>query len=151
MTREEKCELAIERGYTYNPETGEICNRYNKLLKAKNNNGYIRIFLSNNNKSFGLLGHHFSWYSIYGNCDIEQIDHINGIRNDNRIINLRNVTNQQNQWNRTKAKGYSWNKSLNKWQAQIRLNGKVIYLGYFTTEEEARDAYFAAKEKMHII
>ena len=148
MTREEKCKLAIKRGYTYNSETGIIYSRLGKIVKRKQSNGYINIGLNENQKSEDLLGHHFAWYCFYGNCNINQIDHINGIRTDNRILNLRNVTNQQNCWNRTKAKGYYWNKDRNKWQAQIRGN-KVICLGYFNTEQEARNAYVQAKEKYH--
>ena len=151
MTREERCEILIERGYTYNAETGYIYNRYGKILNAKHNQGYVQISILINKKNFHLLGHHFAWYYVYGNCDINQIDHINGITGDNRICNLRNVNHTQNQWNQTKAKGYCWHKEKNKWRAQISLNKKVIYLGLYTTEQEARQAYLNAKEKYHII
>ena len=151
MTREEKCEILIERGYIYNPETGDICNRFGKILNATHVGGYVSISTRINKKKFLLLGHHFAWYSVYGNCDINQIDHINGITGDNRICNLRNVNHTQNQWNQTKAKGYCWSKKKNKWQAQISLNKKVIYLGLYTTEEKARNAYLNAKEKYHTI
>ena len=150
MTREEKCKLAIERGFTYNSETGIIYSRYNKIVKRKQSNGYIKFGLSVNKKTINLLGHHFAWYCFYGNCNINQIDHINGIRTDNKIFNLRNVTSKQNSWNRTKAKGYFWNKHRNKWQAQIKGN-KQINLGLFNTEEEAKNAYLTAKEKYHVI
>jgi hypothetical protein len=83
--------------------------------------------------------------------DTNRVDHINGIRSDNRIENLRQVTNQQNQWNQTKAKGYYWNKPTKKWKAQIYLNGKQIHLGSYDTEEEARVAYLRAKEIHHVI
>jgi hypothetical protein len=80
-----------------------------------------------------------------------QVDHINGIRHDNRLENLRLVTNQQNSFNQTKAKGYGWNKQLRKWRAGIGVDGKSQHLGYFDTEEEARDAYLEAKSRLHII
>ena len=80
-----------------------------------------------------------------------QVDHINGIRHDNRLENLRLVTNQQNQWNRPKVKGYYWNKASRKWHARIMIDGKPQHLGYFDTEEEARAAYLEAKERWHII
>lgn len=150
MTREEKCEILIERGYTYNPETGNIYNRFGKILNA-DHKGYVGISTRINKKPFRLLAHHFAWYCIYGNCDIEELDHINGVRNDNRICNLRNVTHQQNNFNRTKAKGYNWYKTTNKWMAGIKINNKRIHLGYFNTEEEARNAYLEAKEKYHAI
>ena len=80
-----------------------------------------------------------------------QVDHINGIRHDNRLENLRLVTHQQNHFNRTTAKGYYWNKPRRKWHAQIQIDGKRQYLGFFDTEEEARNAYLGAKERLHII
>ncbi len=145
MTRKERCELAIQLGYTYNPENGKIYGIYGKEIKGKYNAGYIVI----NNSKFNLYGHQFGWYWVNKEI-VEQIDHINGIRDDNRIINLRSVTHQQNMFN-TKAKGYSWHKTSNKWQSQIYLNNKKIYLGLFETEDEAREAYITAKQKLHVI
>ena len=80
-----------------------------------------------------------------------QIDHIDGNRLNNAFDNLRVVSNQGNQFNRTSAKGYSWNKDRCKWEACIRINKKTKHLGRFETEEEARAAYLAAKEKYHVI
>ena len=79
------------------------------------------------------------------------IDHINGNRTDNYVSNLRVVTNQQNQYNQKNAKGYYCKKGKNKYQSQIRANGKDIYLGYFNTEEEACSAYLKAKVEYHKI
>jgi hypothetical protein len=80
-----------------------------------------------------------------------QVDHINGMKHDNRLVNLRLVTHQQNQHNRTKALGYSWHKQNNKWKAKIKLDGRTINLGYFINESDARQAYLDAKLKYHII
>ncbi len=148
MTRLEKCELAKLKGYTYNSETGEIFNTkgdINKRIKS----GYNRIRISNNKIRYELFGHHFAWYMTYGNLDFEQIDHINRNKTDNRILNLRNVTNQQNQFN-LNCKGYYFNKKVNKYQSHLKLNKKHISLGYYNTEEEARQAYLQGKEKYHI-
>ena len=79
-----------------------------------------------------------------------QVDHINGIRHDNRLENLRLVTNQQNAFN-TKALGYSWNKQKNKWQSEICIDGRNIYLGSFVNSEDARQAYLDAKLVHHQI
>ena len=77
------------------------------------------------------------------------IDHINGNKLDNRKENLRISTQSQNKANskkyrngKTKYKGTV--KKLNRWQAQIRVNNKNMYLGSFLTEEEAAKAYDAA-------
>jgi hypothetical protein len=149
MTRKERCELAIEKGFTYNPKTGEILFKNEKKF-IYNHSGYSILYLYLGNNKFQLRGHHFAWYYMYKEC-VEEIDHINGIRDDNRIINLRSVTRQQNQWNRKTAKGYYLDKKTNKFNSQIYLNRKRIRLGYFDTEEEARNAYVNAKEKYHII
>jgi hypothetical protein len=150
MTREEKCKLAIERGFTYNSETGLVYNRYGKISKSIHLKGYLQIQITLNKKKYNLLTHHFSWYWVYKEC-VECLDHINGIRNDNRICNLRSVTRNENQWNRKTAKGYHYNKREKKWKAQIMFNSMQIYLGCFNTEQEARNAYLQAKEKYHVI
>jgi len=91
--------------------------------------------------------HRLVWIYHYGSIDQNlQIDHINGIKDDNNIKNLRLVTAQENCYNRSNlnAKGYTWNKSMNKWQASIYLKGKLKYLGLFEHEKDARNAYLDA-------
>jgi len=149
MTREEKCQLAKTRGYSYNAETGQVVNKHGKQIK-KNIKGYTTIQMKVAEKTFYLYGHHFAWWSTYNECVFE-LDHINGIRNDNRIENLRSVTRSQNQWNRLTAKGYSLNRSKNKYEAHIKFNNKRKFLGLFETEKEARNAYLAAKQIYHVI
>lgn len=68
----------------------------------------------------------------------EQIDHIDGTKDNNRIENLRPATNSQNQFNKTKRtknnsglKGVHWNKSKNKYISQCSVNGTKHYLGQF--------------------
>ena len=94
-------------------------------------------------------------YKAYNNdwdiTDISKnnlIDHINRNPLDNRIENLRVLTSQQNNFNKT-AKGYSWDKQNNKWHAQIKINYKSKHLGSFTEEADARQAYLKAKELYH--
>ena len=93
--------------------------------------------------------HNNDW-DITDVSDTNFIDHINVNSLDNRIENLRILTNQQNQWN-TNAKGYNWCKRRNKWRAQININGKRTNLGSFTEEEDAKNAYLEAKSLYHII
>lgn len=78
-------------------------------------------------------------------------DHINSVKTDNRRCNLREVTTQQNAFNQPRAKGYYFHKPSGKWMAYIRINAKLINLGYFEMEQEARAAYEQAKAIYHII
>lgn len=79
------------------------------------------------------------------------IDHINGDKLDNSFDNLRVVSNQGNQFNRHNVRGYTWNKQTGKWKSQIQISKKNKFLGYFDTEEAAKAAYIAGKEKYHVI
>ena len=93
----------------------------------------------------------YKWY--YGE-EPEQIDHINHIKDDNRICNLRNVTNRVNCCNKVKPYknnnikifGVSYNKKDNKYRARIVINGKSKYLGYFNCPLLAGLAYQRAKQ-----
>ena len=151
MERKEKCELAIKKGYTYNPDNGKIFGMRGNVIKRKNN-GYIDIAVVDveNDKTLHLYGHQFAWYWVNKEC-VKFIDHINGNKCDNRICNLRSVTHQENHFNIIKSKGYYWNQKINKWHSQITLNYKIIHLGYFDNEEDARVTYLQAKEKYHKI
>ncbi|HHZ94471.1 MAG TPA: HNH endonuclease [Flavobacteriales bacterium] len=82
--------------------------------------------------------------------DDYQIDHINRVKDDDRLDNLRLLTHQENQFNK-KGKGYTYCKQACKFKARINVENKEIYLGYFDTEQEARLAYLEAKTEHHII
>jgi len=131
-------------------------NKYWKIVENIGNckEGYNRIEI---NKKM-IYRHRIIAYcflelqNIVGNQNgIDLIDHIDGDKLNNSVENLR-ITNQSgNQQNHKNAKGFYFNKRLNKYQAQIRVNGKTIYLGYFDTKEEAHNAYLDAKNIYHII
>lgn len=100
--------------------------------------------------------HRVIWCLHYGSWPDFQVDHINGIRNDNRIENLRQAVNMENGRNRGKQinntsgyKGVSFYKSRGKFESNICVGGKQIRLGYFLTAEEAHDAYCNAAVKLH--
>ena len=96
------------------------------------------------NKQTGMYAHRL----IMSFPDNFYIDHINGNKLDNRKINLRLVTNSQNQHNQLNVRGY-YKSSLNRWNASIYVNRKSIYLGSYNTEAGARAAYLEAKQKYH--
>ncbi len=124
----------------------------NKWIQNKSKNysdGYCYIMIDRKRIKFHrLIAFCFlKLENIIGNNKTNIVDHINRNCSDNRVENLRIVSKQQNTFN-TNAKGYY--KKNNKWAAQIRYN-KIIYLGLYDTEEEARNAYLRAKEQYHII
>ena len=79
-----------------------------------------------------------------------EIDHFDNNKSNNNIENLRIVNSSENALNIIRTKGYYWNKEKAKYKAHIQINNKGHYLGYYDTEEEARDAYLIAKNKYHI-
>lgn len=92
--------------------------------------------------------HRIVWLLKTGSWPKNQIDHINRIRDDNRIHNLRDVTCQQNLCNNNYL-GIKKASRGSTYSASICVNKEVIYLGNFPTAELARTAYLTAKEKYH--
>lgn len=128
-----------------------------RLKKFTNNGkGYLQSnFRFEKNKQTWIKMHRLVYFAYNQNFDIfrrstteNMIDHVDKDKSNNRIENLRIVTNQQNLFNQ-KAKGYSWNKQNKKWTAQIQINGKKKHLGSFENEEDAREAYLKAKPIFH--
>ena len=89
-------------------------------------------------------------FNIYDTSKENVIDHIDCVKTNNDISNLRVVTQQENQFNTT-CKGYYFDKAKGKYKARIGLNEKKIYIGSYDTPEEAHQAYLKKKEEVHII
>jgi hypothetical protein len=133
------------------------CNAWNaknagKQTGSQNKNGYLLIWV--NYKVYPA--HILAYIYMTGKQPDKKIDHKNGNKKDNRWINLRLATDFQNAANSkiSKAntsgyKGVTFNKQKNKYAAQIKINYKTIYLGYYKTPEEAHAAYCAAATKYH--
>jgi hypothetical protein len=92
---------------------------------------------------------------MHGITKFEDVDHINGIRDDNRIENLRNVSRSINLQNKRKPHSNNSTGFLGvtrhkgQFCARITLDGKSTWLGTFKTPQEAGDAYFRAKRSIH--
>jgi len=151
MTELQKCELAKSKGFTYCPLSGKVIGERGREIRGRDRDGYIVCQLIHSDKKYEVKSHRLAWYLHYGKLPSNNIDHKDGVRTNNKIDNLRDVTQQQNTFNISKAKGYTWRKKMNKFESSIKLDGKSIYLGRFDNENEARNAYLAAKEKYHVI
>ena len=100
-----------------------------------------------------------AWLYVNGVWPTHTIDHINRVRSDNRISNLRDVTPQVNSFNiGTKRKnntsgcpGVYFFKRAKRYHAQISIHGKTIFLGAFVDIDDAAKAYAAGKQKYHAI
>lgn len=95
--------------------------------------------------------HRLAWLYVHGAWPVDQIDHINLSKKDNRIANLRECTMSQNKANSALSsnntsgfKGVAWCKNLKKWRAYLRFSGKRISLGYYHTPSDAHAAYCKA-------
>jgi hypothetical protein len=99
------------------------------------------------------LAHRLAWFYAYGRWPKDQLDHINGERDDNRMGNLREATAAQNTWNgerKAGATGYRGvRKKGNRFNAQIMVGNLRVSLGWFATVEEAAAAYAEARARFH--
>lgn len=114
--------------------------------------GYFHIGVYRRN----YLSHRLAWMHVHGEYPSSEVDHINRNRGDNRISNLRLVTRSENAQNGSDRKnntsgyrGVTFNRANSVWIAQITKDTKCIYLGSFTSAEDAHQAYLSAAKHFH--
>lgn len=145
------CALALNR-LRYCPHTGEFRHQSGKLAGTKNTDGYIRLSFGDAGKDGMVLAHHVAFYATHGHCAWPTVDHINGVRDDNRAGNLREATHRQQGANRVeqregKLRGvYRVNSKRNPYGAHHFVAGKLRHIGCFPTAELAHNAVLAAEE-----
>ena len=139
----------LKKQFHYDPETGVSTRIYKnfstKILIKTNNCGYIHTMI--NYKSYPC--HRLAWLYIHGEFPKDFIDHKNGVRNDNRIENLRECSNWLNQLNTgyqknntSGYKGVSYHYPNKKWRVYVSSGkSKRHILGYFNTALEGHLAY----------
>ncbi len=118
------------------------------IAGSKQKKGYIAISVN----LVDYYAHRLAWLYVYGEFPKDQIDHINGDKADNRIANLRESSDSENQQNHSTKNGTLGTtlvKSVGMWAAQIKHNGTRYYLGIFRSRQEAHEAYLKAKRKLH--
>ena len=157
-TRERLCEL-----FSYDAESGVLSWRVVGQFRRNStgcmtSQGYMSMYVDGRR----YLVHRLIWKMITGNEPLDEIDHINGNRSDNRARNLRNATRAENARNvgvqRNNSTGlrgvinraaYRKGRSFGDYDAYIQVNKKRYYLGSFKTPELAHQAYCEAAKKHH--
>lgn len=144
----------------YSPDTGEL----NWLVQrgrvvpgqragAFDHRGYLIV------RIFGRIykAHRVAWLMVHGSWPKGQIDHINGMKSDNRLCNLRDVSALINSQNQHKAqtrnrssglRGVTLDRFTGKWKAQLRFAGRNYQIGRFNSPEEAHHAYVTKKNAL---
>ncbi|WP_186378113.1 HNH endonuclease [Yersinia rochesterensis] len=122
------------------------------IAGSENKKGYVQICI----RKTPYRAHRLAWMYVNGAMPAFDIDHINGVRNDNKISNLRLATPSQNQHNTSKSKnnrsgykGVYFNKRDKKFVAQIMVNRKRVAIGYYLSADEAHKAYQKASLMLH--
>ena len=145
----------ISEAVDYDRLTGEFCwNSKHRTHKGKragsvNRDGYLVI----GRKS--LMAHRLAWFICYGELlsEGETIDHLNGVKTDNRIENLEKVSVRENTSRRSlavKTSGLPLGVINNvkgrgkDYRARAVIDGKLRHLGYYDTPEQAHQAYLEA-------
>ena len=128
--------------FNYDPETGvfvRISTGQSSIIKL-----YPHIYVD------GVMygAHRLAWMYVYGKDPGKSlVDHIDGNAGNNRIENLRLASSQENSRNRKVGKGFYFDKSKQRWQAQIFIDAKKKSLGHFDCPLLARLAYEDARKK----
>lgn len=149
--------------FNYDSETGTITRRVavnssdlaGHVAGRKDRLGYVVVSVD----YVTVFAHRVAWALVNGDWPKLDVDHINGVVDDNRIANLREVSRSHNLQNQRKAhkdsaSGYLGvkmrrGKKKTSWESRIFAEGKSVHLGSFGTPEEAHHAYVKAKRVLH--
>jgi hypothetical protein len=156
MTNEEKFQFVIRHfeiidGVLWSKphisHAGWKCKARRMTTNANHPEGYCSVKI--NGKS--LLAHQVLYMLYYNRpiLDKMDIDHINGHKNDNSMHNLREISHRLNCTNTArnrggKLPGTCYIKEKRKWRSNLQVNRRTVFIGYYSSEQEAHEAYLVA-------
>lgn len=143
----------------YDPLTGIFTRRVDrKRFKAgtpagrAHNRGYFQLDVLGHR----FLAHRLAWMYVHGQWPTHQIDHINGIRSDNRLANLREATPAENSANKVRLSPRNtsgvrgvYRQRNGLWRAQIAKNRRVFYIGTYKAKADAAKARDEAAKRLY--
>lgn len=142
----------LKLNLSFNPETGIftwlVANngrvKVGMIAGSLSSTGYLYIMIDRKN----YKSHRLAWLYMTGEWPKKMIDHIDGEKSNNRIVNLRDCNQSQNMQNMRASKinasgykGVSWHNATSKWRSRAKLKRKQYHLGLFEHAEDASQAY----------
>ena len=159
-TPDDELIAALREYLDYDAETGALtwrlppaqCVKSGSLAGSRSDKGYLRVGF----RSRLYMAHHVVWALAHGRWSEKELDHINRVRDDNRLDNLRECDRAENMQNQgiagrgsNRLIGASFDKTHGKFTAKIRKDNRQVHLGHYDPEEEAHAVYLAAKRRLH--
>lgn len=121
-----------------------------KIAGRKDSKGHLQVTID----GVSYAAHRVIWLIVYGVWP-DKIDHINHVRDDNRLLNMREVDAGGNARNASLRHdnssgrvGVYWLNRIRKWVASTRKDGTLIHLGVFTSKDQAIAARAAAEREL---
>jgi hypothetical protein len=149
----------LKEHLSYNQETGTFTwikspgGNIVKGMKTGCKNGKNYLLIGVKGKCYSA--HRLAWLLAYGTWPENEIDHINKDPSDNRLVNLRLATRNQNNQNRKQFSnnssghtGVRWHERDKRWHAYIGINKKIIFLGGYKIIEDAISARKKAEKEL---
>ena len=150
-------QIRVKELFDYDGETGVLTWRMSRSgiktskIAGSDLEGYRRTEVDGTN----YLNHRLIWLWVFGYMPENNLDHINRCRSDNRIKNLREVSNSCNlrntgnrKDNTSGVKGVCWETREKKWRAQVRVNQQTVFLGYYSDFNDAVCARLAGEQSL---
>ena len=144
----------------YNPQTGSFTWKVHRHRTQPGDvagstskiTGYVTIRVC----GYLYQAHRLAWFYVHGKWPDAEVDHVNRIRTDNRIGNLRDASSTQNSCNSSMrsdntsgAKGVFWSKKSKKWHARVGFKSRHYNLGFYKSLDEAKAVVAEARKRIH--